>query len=211
MTVAAWVLLASAGVAAVTDWVAVATHRKRLEYAAKPATLVLLLACALVLEPADGAVRAWFVVALLWCLAGDVLLLVPERFVLGLAAFLLGHLAYVAGFVAGGQRTGWLVVGIGVVAVALATVGRRVIGAVRRGERRALTAPVAAYMVAISAMVATAFGSAVGVAVVGAVLFYASDAMIAEREFVQRRAWLPVAIIVTYHLGQAALVLSLTS
>jgi uncharacterized membrane protein YhhN len=49
------------------------------------------------------------------------------------------------------------------------------------------------------------------VGAVGAVLFYASDALIAWNRFVQPRPWMPLAIIVTYHVGQAALVLSLAS
>lgn len=211
MTAASWVLVALAGVAAVVDWVAVAAPAKRLEYVAKPATLVLLVAWALTLEPVDGAVRTWFVIALLWCLAGDVFLMLPGRFVLGLAAFLVGHVAYVVGFVVGGLRTAWLVAGVVVVAVALLTVGGRVLRAVASGPRRALIAPVAAYMAVISAMVATAVGSAVPLAAAGAALFYASDAMIAEREFVEPRPWLPLAIIVTYHLGQAGLVGSLVT
>ena len=60
-----------------------------------------LIATALALTPAHdaGARRAWFVAALVCSLAGDVLLMLPtDRFVAGLAAFLVGHLCYVAGF-----------------------------------------------------------------------------------------------------------------
>jgi hypothetical protein len=44
---------------------------------------------------------------------------------------------------------------------------------------------------------------------VGASLFFASDSLIAWNRFVRPRAWAPVAIMVTYHLGQAGLVTSL--
>jgi hypothetical protein len=37
----------------------------------------------------------------------------------------------------------------------------------------------------------------------------ASDALIAETRFVGPRKWAPVVIMVTYHLGQAGLTLSL--
>ena len=40
-------------------------------------------------------------------------------------------------------------------------------------------------------------------------LFLGSDALIAETRFVAPRAWGPVAVMVTYHLALAGLVLSL--
>jgi uncharacterized membrane protein YhhN len=46
-------------------------------------------------------------------------------------------------------------------------------------------------------------------AAAGAVLFYVSDALIGFSRFVREWPWAPVAIIVTYHLGQAGLVLAL--
>jgi uncharacterized membrane protein YhhN len=47
------------------------------------------------------------------------------------------------------------------------------------------------------------------VAGVGAVLFVGSDSMIAWDRFVRPFAWAPLAIMVTYQLGQAGLVASL--
>jgi uncharacterized membrane protein YhhN len=49
----------------------------------------------------------------------------------------------------------------------------------------------------------------VALAVGGAALFFASDTLIAWNRFVRPRPWMPLAIIVTYHVGQAGLVLSL--
>ena len=43
----------------------------------------------------------------------------------------------------------------------------------------------------------------------GATLFYASDALIAWNKFVREHGWGRLAIIVTYHVGQILLVLSL--
>jgi len=64
-------------------------------------------------------------------------------------------------------------------------------------------------MAVISAMLATALATGNVLAAAGAVLFVASDSMIAWDRFVRRFAWAPVAIMVTYHLGQAGLVASL--
>src|SRR4051812_11194553 len=85
--------VAAAAVFAVGDWVAAARKRRALEYVCKPATLAALLVAASALDPAAGADsrRSWFVVALVFCLAGDVLLMLPQDlFVAGLAAFLVG-------------------------------------------------------------------------------------------------------------------------
>ena len=46
-------------------------------------------------------------------------------------------------------------------------------------------------------------------AALGALLFVTSDGLIGYSRFVRVPSWAPVAIIVTYHLGQAGLVLSL--
>lgn len=212
MTAGAWAALAVAGGAAAVDWGAVARRSKRVEYAAKPLTVAALLVAALLLEPDDGAQQAWFVAALGWSLLGDVFLMLPrDRFVPGLASFLVAHLAYLPGMAL--EVEGAVALGAGAVAVAAVavTVGRRLLGALRRSGRHALVGPVAAYVVAISAMVAAAVGTLDPVAVAGALLFMGSDLLIGWHRFVRELAWAPVTIIVTYHLGQAALVLSLVS
>ena len=66
---------------AVTDWVGVASGRRALRVVGKPGTMVALIAAALLLDPSPAAgssVRAWFVVALVLSLAGDVLLLLDR-------------------------------------------------------------------------------------------------------------------------------------
>ena len=198
-------------VAAVGNWVAVARQArrpddKRLEYVCKPLTLLALIVVALLLDPDDPTVRAWFVVALVLSLAGDVFLMLPrDLFVFGLASFLLGHVAYIAGLTAAGVETLPLVLGATVVAVVAFALGRRILAA----ADPELRVPVAAYIVVISVMVVTAVGTGDGRAIVGASLFYVSDALIAWNRFVQPLAFAPVAIMVTYHLAQAGLVLFL--
>ncbi len=210
MTGLAWLLLVAAGATAAVDWWAVATDRRGVEYLCKPLTLLLLVGVALALHPADGAVRAWFVAGLLLSLAGDVFLMVPaDLFVAGLGSFLLGHLAYVVGLVQYQDSVPGLVLGAVVVLAGMATLGRRVRTAVRRGGDAALAGPVTAYMTVISAMVLAAFGSGVPFMVGGALLFYASDATLAWNRFVHEHPGGRLAVMVTYHLGQAGLVLGL--
>jgi len=210
MTTPAWVLLGVAAALAVGNWVAVATGRKSLEYACKPGALAALVGVALTLNPTHGDMRAWFVVALVLSLAGDVFLMLPsDRFVAGLTSFLLAHVAYVIGLTRhGGSARALLVAAIPVVIVAGA-LGARFLKAARATGHRELVGPLVAYMAVIAAMVTCALASGVVLAGVGAVLFMASDALIAETRFVGQRKWAPLVIIVTYHLGQAGLTLSL--
>jgi uncharacterized membrane protein YhhN len=209
MTVAAVLLLAVTVMSAVIDWVAVRHQHKPVEYVFKPLTLVALTATAVALDPHDPTVRAWFVVALVLSLAGDVFLMLPgDLFVPGLASFLLAHLAYVVGLVSDGLDPAGVLVGVLVVGGAFALVGTRLIAGVRRNEP-ALAPPVLAYMGVISAMLVCAIGTGRPLAIAGAVLFYASDALIGWTRFVGGHDWGGVAIMVTYHVGQILLVLSL--
>src|SRR3972149_1015192 len=142
----------SAAGAAVAGWSAVAVRSARLEYVAKPAVMVALIGAAVALSPAAPAIVPWFVAAVALSLVGDVALMLPrERFVGGLVAFLLAHMAYIVGVGLPAQSVGGVILGLFVVGTVLSTVGRRIFKAVRHGHP-GLLAPVAAYMVVISAM-----------------------------------------------------------
>lgn len=210
MIAAAWALLGVAAVAGAADWIAVARDDRRLEFAAKPATTVLLIALALVVDPSDPAQRAAFVVGLTASLAGDVALML-DRFLPGLAAFLVAHLAYIAGFAVRDLSVALLVVGAVAVAAVAVPVGARMVAALRSGPRRSLVGPVIAYVAAISAMVTAAAGTGVALAAAGAAIFGLSDGLLGWHRFVRPLAWAPVAVMVTYHVAQALLVISLTA
>jgi uncharacterized membrane protein YhhN len=203
----AWTLAGLTMVAALTDWWAVWTEQRRVRWVAKPATLALLIGVAITLTPEDPTIRAWMVAGLVLSLGGDVLLMLPERFFVGgLVSFLLGHIAYVVGLQLAPSSFGWTLVGVAVVAACIATVGRHIVRGVAAGEHRAMVGPVVAYLLVISAMVVSAFGTAALFAVAGAFLFYASDATLAWNRFLERRRFGPLAVMVTYHLGQMGLV-----
>ena len=209
MTTAAWIFAAIAVVAAVANWVSRVNEHRPTELWSKPVTLIALIGVAVTLDPVDPTVRAWFVVALICSLAGDVLLLDDRRFVFGLAAFLLGHLAYTAGFIAANDWRWWasLVAAAAMVAL-IAAVGRRIVAAARR-EDSALGGAVLGYLLVISSMAVAAAAAGNAWAIGGAALFVASDTILGWRKFVSAAPWMSVAIMVTYHLGQAGLVASL--
>jgi uncharacterized membrane protein YhhN len=210
VTAFAAALLAAALVLSVVDWLAVGTGRTSLVYACKPAATVAFLATTLTLDPASGTERAWFGAALAACLVGDVLLMLPrDVFLGGLAAFVIAHLCFTIGFAtldASGTR---LAIGAGVVALVAAPLAARFVRAMRAHGQAALVVPVVGYVIVIGAMVTAALAVGNTWAIVGAVLFLVSDALIAETRFVAPRRWGPVAVMVTYHLALAGLVLSL--
>ncbi len=211
MTVLAWAAFAAAAVFALCDWFAVLRSNKRLEFVFKPATLAALIAAALAIDSADPKVRAAFVIALCFGLAGDVFLMLPaDRFVAGLSAFLLGHVAYVVGLrIDAASGVSWTVVTLVLIVAGLPLARRIVRGAV--AWHASLGPPVAAYTAVITLMVSAALVSGDPLAIAGAVLFYVSDTLIGWSRFVRATTWAPLSIIVTYHLGQALLVASLAS
>ncbi|MBV8949875.1 MAG: lysoplasmalogenase [Actinobacteria bacterium] len=212
MSAAAWTLLAVAAILAVADWYAVATRTRALEYLAKPATLAVLVALALVLHPQRSGQRPWFVAALVLSLVGDVFLMLPaDLFVPGLASFLLAHVGYTVGFDLYMGSTAAIVLSAVAVMVAGAALASRIVPRVLHGEDPALAGPVIAYMVVISVMVGSALAAGPALAATGAVFFYTSDTLIAWDRFVRSRPWLGVAVMVTYHVAQAALVASLAT
>jgi len=212
-------LLALAAAAAVADWVVVwfdGPRWRMLERGLKPSVMLLLLLTALAWPLPSGSsvlVRALLVVALLASLAGDFLLLPPGRLKAGLVAFLVGHIAYALAFAQLDGSALWLLAGI-VAAVALGlTAGRRLVAAARS---RGMAGPVAAYLAVISAMAIAATRTGLPLAIIGAWLFMASDALLGYGQFVVAKAAdgraprpLRMGVITTYHVGQILLVLAL--
>jgi uncharacterized membrane protein YhhN len=209
-----YVLVGAFAVVAVANWSTRLPGRDRFEAPTKLGAIALLVALAVTLSPVDDTVRAWFVLALLLSMAGDAFLLAGDRlFVPGLAAFLLAHVAYLVGFLlVDDWRPAGLAVGIVGSLVLLGTVGRRVLGAAG-----ALRPAVACYLVTILAMATVACAALPPVGVAGALLFVASDSLLGWRMFVvegasppgRPPAWMPPAIMATYHVAQLLLTLSL--
>ena len=92
-----WILPAGC---ALVDWYAVARGDRRTEVWAKPLVLIALIVVALALGATDDTAGRWLLAALVLGLVGDIALLSESmlRFQVGLGAFLVGHLAYLACF-----------------------------------------------------------------------------------------------------------------
>lgn len=201
---------AAAALAVIINWYAVAGGHLRLERTTKLAVPTILIAVTLLSGPVTAPGVVLLVTALGGSLAGDWLLLPPERFTGGLAAFLLAHLAYLAVFLLHPLDLGLAIAGATGAAMLAAVIGRRIIaGAALRGLR----APVTAYLGAISLMAIAATASGSAIAALGAWLFVASDARLGWNRFVTRghssqgiaRLW----VMVPYHLAQVLLTVAI--
>jgi uncharacterized membrane protein YhhN len=205
-----WALFGAAAAVAVVNWWARTREDRRVEYVTKPAVTALVGLAALTLTPANPAMRWWFVAGFVACLAGDVLLMLPrERFVAGLAAFLVAHVLFAVGFlVPGDLALAAALLGLAVVVVGTVTVGATIVRAAAASSST-LGVAVAAYVGVISAMVLAGFAHAATWGVIGALAFYASDTLLGLDRFVAPLAVAPVAVMATYHLALAGLLLSL--
>lgn len=201
-----------AALAAIVDWYAVGRADGHLERWAKPAVPLILIATALLVDPQAAQRSVLLVAALAASLAGDWLLLPPERFQMALVAFLVAHLAYLGAFIVLGLHLPPAVAGLVVAAVVAVAVGRRILRAVAGSE---LGRAVGAYLgiILLMAVAATATGSVPATA--GAWVFVASDAILAWGRFVDppgapaAATRQRLAVIVSYHLAQLLLTVAI--
>lgn len=192
------------------DWVAVAFRLRPMEYVCKPTAAVIFLMTALTLDPADEVARAVLVVALVFCVAGDVFLMLPrDAFLPGLGSFAVAQILFTVSFALREPTLTGAIVGVVAVVVGATVLARRFIGALRRSGSGSMVPAILVYVTVISAMVVSAVAGGSPVAIAGAVLFMISDSLIAEERFVTSRRWQRLVIIVTYHMALAGLVLGL--
>lgn len=195
--------------AALANWWSRLRHDDRLEQWTKPLTTVLVIALAAV-SGAPGDQIAVAVVALTLCLAGDVFLLpAVDRFVLGLASFLLGHVVFVVLFVQYGLESVALGAVAAMVALVLAITAGVVIVRKAAAQDAALRLPVAAYLAVISTMAVLGWSTSSPWVVAGTTLFVLSDSVLGWRQFVRPATWMGPVVMVTYHGAIACLALSL--
>lgn len=213
-------LLALVFALAAADWYAVARSNKTLEYIFKPATMVGVIALALSLtaEPHDVWQTRWFLAGFVFSLAGDVFLMLPNPrlFVFGLGAFLAAHICYILGLNPTLPPPNAFVLLLPIALIAGAVVWR-IIQSLRAANHTSLIGPVIAYGVAMALMVFSAWatlfradwqGLRVVYVIAGATLFFVSDGMLAWNRFVRPFGAARLGVIVTYHLAQILLALS---
>ena len=215
-----WLILAL--IFAALEAIAVSKNRQQLEYIAKPAVMISLF---LWLYTTTGlqANTFWFGLGVLLSLAGDVLLMISldRLFLPGLAAFLLAHLSYITGFRTELMTTSiWSLILLVFIAINASRLMRRIVGSMRSKGENKLILPVIVYGIVISVMLYAAMSTTSNLAwsplaaflvSTGALLFAASDVILAWMKFVaplkNGRIW----NIALYHLGQIGLIAGVIS
>jgi len=177
-----------------------------LHYLCKPAaTLAIIVRAA---RGQHGPYRTWILAGLWLSLLGDIFLMLPvDAFVPGLAAFLLAHLAYIAAL-----RRG---VGIGALwwsAPLLAAYAAANLVGLWPHLPVPLRAPVIAYTVVLASMAAIALARAgrpprgarqgASIAALGALLFVASDSLLAWDRFAGPLPWAIIGVLASYYAAQ---------
>lgn len=196
-----WYLTAEALI--VVALVAATRNDHSFRYALKPIASVIFVVVGL--TEATAGDRP-FVIGLIFGAVGDIALMGrgPKPFMVGLLAFLCGHLAYVIGFVqTGGQgRTAvGVLIGIVLAVASLIWLLPAVVGMFR--------AAVPAYICVVSIMLAAGIASERSITALGAALFAASDLFVARQAFKDSSPLNPTLGLPLYYLGQVIIAFSL--
>lgn len=210
VSVAALGIVAYAALAVGNWWSIVRGHGGAHAVTKTAATSVLVLIAAGV-GSLDGLERIALVVAVLCCLAGDVALLGSgsERFLAGLSAFALGHVAYVVTALGVGVDVRRALLALPALAVLFGfRFVTQTIPAARRAGGRALGGAVTVYAVVITATVTSVTGASWW-AGIGAFSFAVSDWVIGYDRFVRPFRSARLLVMMSYHVGQILLVLGL--
>jgi uncharacterized membrane protein YhhN len=174
---------------------------------------VLAMALWLVLLPGKGRYQTAVIAGLLLSAAGDLLLSwSDETFLLGLTAFLLGHVAYIFAFTRDGRGLypgrGLLIYAYGALAYGYLYTA---------GDLAQMAMPVLAYMIVICTMLWRAacrvgapgiYQRSAWIGLAGAAFFTFSDSLLALGMFAGQRPLGPHAVIITYWIGQLGITLS---
>ncbi len=212
-----WEWLGAALVLAVGDWIARGMNWPKLRILTKPGTMIAVIGWFSVLGgwQADAF---WFGVALIFSLIGDVMLMLPPSyFILGLVGFFIAHVFYLVGFNQGLPPLRWESLALLLPIIVVDAVGYRQLrrGVISKPETRRLRLPVFAYLVVISLMLYSALLTllrpewplnAALLASGGAILFFFSDMTLSRNRFIAPTRYGRVIVMITYHLGQIAIV-----
>ena len=213
MTTHLWVTSVALGVTALINWGSVLRGDHLVERITKPLVVLLLMGLAWSLYW-EGRVPGsppllTVIVALTFCLVGDVALLhaTETRFLVGLGAFLVAHLAYVWAILETVRAEGFpwpLLVAVPFLAVLHAKAGRDIVR--HSGPQRG---PVFVYQLVLFVLVLVAAGTGDWLLLLGCLVFVVSDTVLGHDRFVHERRWAPLTVIVTYHVAQTLIVVAL--
>jgi uncharacterized membrane protein YhhN len=180
----------------------------------KPLASIGFIALAVVQPHPEPGYYYWLLAGLILCLGGDIFLALPQKpmFLVGLIAFLLGHLLYVFGFLTLVSISAWAGVGSLVIICISTTVFIWL-----KPYLGSMLGPVIVYILVISLMLigALAVFNSNGInahgrllVLTGAILFYLSDLFVARNRFVKKGYVNRLVGLPLYYTGQYLLALS---
>ncbi|MGE8204822.1 lysoplasmalogenase [Heyndrickxia sp. NPDC080065] len=136
---------------------------------------------------------------LFFCMLGDGLL---HWFVIGLSAFLIGHLFYLAGFLSRWSFSKIRFVMILPIGIYASIMGKELISALSRDGSDSLIVPVLAYVTVISLMAWSAIMTGNKWAIIGSLLFVISDSILSWNMFISNISFSGPLIMTTYYTAQ---------
>lgn len=173
----------------------------------KAIPMVLIILYAIALLPAERRpIHVLLPIGLGFAVVGDVTL---HWFLVGLTAFLVAHLFYLAGFLTRVRATVGRVAAVVPLALFGFLIGIELLTAVRASGDTELLLPVAVYILVILAMAWVAILTGNRWAAVGSLLFVASDTILAWNMFVENVAYSGALVMTTYYGAQLLIARSL--
>lgn len=145
-------------------------------------------------------------IGLFFCMLGDGLL---RWFVIGLSAFLIGHLFYMMRFSSRWRFSKLRFVTIVPIALYGSFMGREIVHALIRDSHESLIVPVLLYISVISLMMWTAIMTGHRWAIIGSLLFTISDSILSWNMFVSDVTFSGPLIMTTYYTAQFCMAHSL--
>ena len=173
----------------------------RVHYIFKPLTTILIIAIAIIAGWPNKDDYFYLVfIGLLFCLAGDVfLMLPPDKFIAGLASFLVAHLLFISAFVTVYGKINWfLLLFFVILAMALYKILLPFLGKMK--------IPVFLYVLAIMVMAWRASENwlahfamlSYGAAAIGSLFFMLSDTLLAFNKFKKKFKSADFLVLSTY-------------
>ncbi|MCT1576796.1 lysoplasmalogenase [Oceanobacillus kimchii] len=162
--------------------------------------MILIIIYATEQMPPEKNATHWFIlIGLCFCIIGDATL---HWFIIGLTAFLLGHVSYTLGFIK--QRNYSLKKGIAIIPITAFAIwmGIQLLTSLQESGQQHLIIPVIAYITIISTMAFTAILTGNRWAIIGSILFLISDSILSWNMFISSFSIAGDLVMLTYYSAQ---------
>lgn len=158
--------------------------------------------------PHRSRIHYLLLTGLFFCMIGDGTLI---WFVVGLSAFLIGHLFYTSGFLGQWRYSAPRLLSIVPIAAYSVWMGIQLVSSLKSNGEQALIIPVISYIAVISFMLWTAIMTGNRYAMVGSLLFVISDSILSWNMFVADIRYSDIWIMTTYYAAQFLIARSISA